>query len=122
MLVSGVRSSCEASATNSRWACTICWVSDLAASSWRSISSRVVVSSAISSSLLGRGSRREGSRVVAISLAAAVSAAIGLIARPATARPARVARIVPPITPRPRNSHSRSTVASTSLRSRAYWT
>ena len=88
MLVSGVRSSCEASATNSRWACTICSVSERAASSWRSMSSSVRASSATSSSVSGIGIRREGSRVVATSRAAAVSEAIGRIARPATARPA----------------------------------
>ena len=85
MLVSGVRSSCEASATNSRCACIICSVSERAASSSRSICSSVRASSPTSSSVSGSGMRCEGSRVVAISRAVAVSAAIGRIARPATA-------------------------------------
>ena len=83
----GVRSSCEASATKSRCAWIICWVSARAASSSRSIWSRVVASSATSSSDSGIGSRREGSRVAVISRAAAVSEEIGRIARPATATP-----------------------------------
>ena len=65
--------------------CIICSVSERAASSSRSISSSVRASSATSSSVSGIGMRREGSRVVAISRAAAVSDEIGLIARRAIA-------------------------------------
>ena len=69
-------------------------------------------SSPTSSSVSGSGMRREGSRVAAISRAAAVSAEIGRIARPATAIPASAASTVPPSTPPARNSHSRLMVAS----------
>ena len=120
MLVRGVRSSCEASATKSRWAWIICWVSERAASSSRSISSSVLASSATSSEDSGIGRRREGSRVVAISRAAAVSEEIGRIARPATASPASSARTVPPSTPSPRNSQSSLSVSSIGERLRAY--
>ena len=60
---------------------------------------------------LGLGMRSEGSRVVAISRAAAVSEEIGRIARPATAIPASAASSVPPSTPPARNSHSLLMVA-----------
>ena len=61
--VSGVRSSCEASATNSRWRTSAASVSARASSSACSIESSVVASSATSSSASGRGMRRAGSRV-----------------------------------------------------------
>ncbi len=64
-----MRSSCEASATNSRCAWTMPCASLRAASSSRSISSSVVASSATSSSASGFGIVRAGSRVVAISRA-----------------------------------------------------
>ena len=69
MLVSGVRSSCEASAMNSRCAWTTCSVSEREASSSRSIWSSVRASSPISSSRSGSGIRCDGSRVEAISRA-----------------------------------------------------
>ena len=72
-------------------------------------------SSATSSSVAGIGIRREGSRVVAISRAAAVSDEIGRIARPATASPAEAASAVPPATPIPRNSQSLLRVASSEV-------
>ena len=56
--VSGVRSSCEASATNSRWRASAASVSARASSSACSISSSVVASSATSSSASGRGMLR----------------------------------------------------------------
>ena len=87
-LVSGVRSSCEASATKRRWRASIVSVSPRAASSSRSMPSSVRASSATSSSASGWGMRREGSRVRAISAAAAVRSAIGAIARRAIAMPA----------------------------------
>ena len=65
---------------------------------------------------LGLGIRREGSRVVAISRAAAVSAAIGRIARPATASPASAASTVPPRTPAASRNQSRPIVASSDSR------
>ena len=55
MLVSGVRSSCEASATNSRCFCIAASRSVRAASSERSICSRVRASSPTSSSTSGSG-------------------------------------------------------------------
>ena len=72
-LVSGVRSSCEASATNWRWRASIASVSSRAASSSRSMPSSVRASSATSSSAGGWGMPREGSRVRAISAAVEVS-------------------------------------------------
>ena len=69
-------------------------------------------SSATSSSASGRGMRTDGSRVRAISRAAAVSSAIGSIARRAVARPASSASAAPPSTPRPRNSFTRLAVAA----------
>ena len=122
VLVSGVRSSCEASATKSRWACIACSRSVRASSSARSIWSSVAASSPTSSSATGRGTRREGSRVAAISRAAPVRAAIGRIARRATTNPATAASTVPTSTPVARKSHMRSIVESRSLRLRAYWT
>ena len=59
-LVSGVRSSCEASATNWRWRASIASVSPRAASSSRSIPSSVRASSATSSSASGWGIVRGG--------------------------------------------------------------
>ncbi len=120
MLVSGVRSSCEASATNSRCTCIICSVSERAASSSRSIWSSVRASSPTSSSVSGAGMRSEGSRVEAISLAVAVRLETGRMARPAIAIPARAASRVPPSTPPPRNSHSLLMVASRLSVLRAY--
>ena len=121
MLVKGVRSSWEASATNSRCRLMVLSVFVRAASSSRSISSSVRASSATSSSLSGSGIRFEGSRVVAISLAAAVRAEIGRMARLATAIPAIPDRIVPIATPMARKSHSLPIVASTDDSGRAYW-
>jgi hypothetical protein len=69
----------------------------------------------------GIGRRREGSRVVAISRAAAVSDEIGLIARPATRTPPSAARMVPPSTPPVRKSQRRPMVESSELASRPYW-
>ena len=108
--VSGVRSSCEASATNSRWRSSAASVSVRASSSACSIDSSVVASSATSSSASGRGIVSDGLRVRSISRAASVSSAIGSIARRAVARPASSASAAPPSTPRPRNSFTRLTV------------
>ena len=70
-LVSGVRSSCEASATNWRWRASIASVSPRAASSSRSMPSSVRASSATSSSASRlRACCATGSRVRAISRAA----------------------------------------------------
>ena len=71
---------------------------------------------------LGLGQAQRGSRVAAISRAAAVSEEIGRIARPATASPARSASNVPPKTPAPSRIQSRSIVASRSSWVSAYWT
>ena len=70
----------------------------------------------------GAGCVSDGSRVRSISRAAAVSSAIGSIARRAVARPASSASAAPPSTPRPRNSFTRLAVALTSEIRRAYWT
>ncbi len=122
MLVSGVRSSCEASATNSRCFRIAASRSERAASSERSISSRVSASSPTSSSVLGTGMLREGSPVSLISRAVAVSEEIGRIARPAIASPARAARRVAPRTPAAMKSQRRSIVESMWCSSRPYWT
>ena len=84
------------------------------ASSARSMSSSVGASSATSSSASVVGTRRAGSRVRPISRAAAVSSAIGAIARVAIHRPARSARPAPLRTPTSRKKRTRFTVASTS--------
>ncbi len=120
-LVSGVRSSCEASATNCRWRASVDSVSERAASSSRSIPSSVRASSATSSSACGWGTAREGSRVRAISAAVDVSSAIGAIARRAITIPASSASAVPASTPSSRNSSTRATVASVSETLRPYW-
>ena len=113
-LVSGVRSSCEASATNWRWRASVDSVSPRAASSSRSMPSSVRASSATSSSACGWGTPREGSRVRAISAAVEVSSAIGAIARRAIAIPASSASRCPRARPSSRNSSTRLTVASVS--------
>jgi hypothetical protein len=118
--VSGVRSSCEASATNSRWRTSAASVSVRASSSACNIDSSVSESSATSSSAWGRGMMPAGSRVRAISRAASVSSAIGSIARRAVARPASSASAVPPSTPSPRKSFTRLAVARTSEIRRPY--
>ena len=122
MLVSGVRSSCEASATNSRWRFSAASRSARAASSERSISSSVLASSPTSSSTRGCGMWLEGSPVSAIVRAVAVSEAIGRIARRAIATPARLASRVAPSTPAAIRSQSRPTVESMCCSSRPYWT
>ena len=122
MLVSGVRSSCEASATNSRWRSSEASVSPRAASSSRSISSRVEARSLTSSLATGRGRRWLGSRVRATSRAARVRPAMGAMARRATAKPARKASPVPPRMPSAKNRCSRLVVASSDARGLAYCT
>ena len=122
MLVSGVRSSCEASATNSRCFFIAASRSVRAASSERSICSSVRASSPTSSSAFGAGMWREGSPVSAILRAVAVSEETGRIARPAIARPARLASRVPARTPAAMKSQRRSMVESTWARLRPYWT
>ncbi len=112
MLVSGVRSSCEASATNSRWRASVASVSPRAALSSRSMSSKVRARSATSSLALGLGSLMSGSRVRATSRAARVRPAIGRIARWATCRPATKASSVPPSTPKARNRRIRLIVVA----------
>ena len=72
MLVSGVRSSCEASATKSRWRSSVASVSSRAAPSSRSMSSSVLARSDTSSLARGLGSVMSGSRVRATSRAARV--------------------------------------------------
>ena len=64
----------------------------------------------------------EVSRVSEISLALAVSAAIGRIARLAIATPAKLARKVPPMIPAAIRSQIRSIVSSTCAVLRPYWT
>ena len=113
MLVSGVLSSWEASATNSRCFFIAASRSVRAASRERSICSRVSASSPTSSAALGSGMWREESPVSAILRAVAVSEEIGRIARLAIARPARLASRAPPMTPAAMNSQRRSTVEST---------
>ena len=84
MLVSGVRSSCEASATKSRWRSSVASVSSRAAPSSRSMASKVLARSDTSSLARGLGRVMSGSRVRATSRAARVRPAIGRIARSAT--------------------------------------
>ncbi len=120
-LVSGVRSSCDASATKRRWRASIASVSPRAASSSRSIPSSVRASSPTSSSACGWGTLREGSRVRAICSAVAVSSAIGAIARRAIATPASSAKAAPANTPSSRNSSTRAIVAFVSATERPYW-
>ena len=60
--------------------------------------------------------------MAAISRAVAVSEAIGRIARPAIATPARLASRVPPRMPATISSQIRSIVESTWARLRPYWT
>ena len=60
--------------------------------------------------------------MVAISRAVAVSEAIGRIARPAIATPAKLASRVPPRMPPTIKSQTRSIVASTWSMLRPYWT
>ena len=117
-----MRSSCEASATNSRWRASAASVSVRDSSSACSIDSSVVASSATSSSASGRGIVRPALRVRSISRAAAVSSAIGSIARRAVASPASRASAAPPSTPSPRNSFTRLAVDATSEIRRPYWT
>ena len=69
----------------------------------------------------GSASAGRGRGWSVMSRARAVSAAIGRIARSATARPASSARMVPPRTPAARKSQRRSMVASTSSSGSAYW-
>ena len=61
-----------------------------------------------------------GGTLLAIVRAVAVSEAIGLIARPAIATPAKIASRVPPKMPAAISSQTRSTVASTCCRLRPY--
>ena len=120
-LVSGVRSSCEASATNSRCFFIAASRSARAASRERSICSRVRASSPTSSDTCGSGMWLEGSPVSAICRAVAVRAEIGRIARAAIATPARIASRVPPRMPAAMKSQSRSTVESRWVMLRPYW-
>ena len=121
MLVSGVRSSCEASATNSRWRVSAASVSVRAASSSPSMSSSVCARSETSSFAVGFGSATCGSRVRATSRAVRVRSAIGRIARRATASPARNASPVPPRMPSTRNTFSFAIVVRTLDCGFAYW-
>ena len=107
-----MRSSCEASATNSRWRASVASVSPRAASSACSMLSSVSASSETSSSDSGCGIVSEGSRVRAIARAASVSRVIGAMARVAVARPASSASAAPPSTPSPRKTRTRFAVAS----------
>ena len=103
--VSGVRSSCEASATNSRWRASVASVSARASSS--ACEHRLQRARQLGDLVLGLRARdraRAGSRVRSISRAASVSSAIGAIARRAVARPASSASAAPPSTPRPRKT------------------
>ena len=122
MLVSGVRSSWLASATNCRWRSSIAWVSTREAVSARSISSRVRPSSATSSSVSGTGTEADGSRVLEIERAAAVRRVIGASDRRARKSPPKSASAVPARTPPTRKIRTRRTVASTSDARRAYCT
>ena len=121
MLVSGVRSSCEASATNST----------LAVERGLRLAARLVergehlasvrARSATSSSAAGIGSRMAGSRVRAIFFAERGQRATGLIARRASASPASSASAVPAITPKKRKPRTCATVCSTCDIGFAYW-
>ena len=106
-LVSGVRSSCEASATNSRWRTSVASVSSRAPSSARSISSSVRASSAPrrrppagARGGWGRASRRSP-RPSPSARRSAPSPVARSPARPSSASP------LPPSTPSSRNSRTR---------------
>ena len=121
-LVSGVRSSCEASATNSR-----CLRHRRLALGARRVelAQHLLERAGQLPDLvvdLGVGHWRDGSPVAAIWRAVAVSAEIGRIARLAIATPARLASRVPPRMPATMKSQSRSTVESTWAMLRPYWT
>ena len=109
MLVSGVRSSCEASATNWRWRDSAASVSACALSSAWSIPASVRESSATSSLATGAGKLRLGSRVRAISAAVEVSWAIGAIARLAIMTPNSSESAAPASTPSTSSSSTRAT-------------
>ena len=98
MVVNGVRSSWEASATNRRWvsseAARVLWD----AWSWASISLKVSASWPTSSSDGGNSTRRLKSRDAPIARTACASRSSGASAAPASARPATAAtaRLVTP--------------------------
>ena len=116
-----MRSSCEASATNSRWRASAPSVSARASPSEASMASSVWASSATSSSASVAGIFSVGSRDCSIRRAAAVSSVIGSMARRATARPASRASRAPPRTPKARKTLTRLAVSWTSEIGFAYW-
>ena len=110
--VSGVRSSCEASATNSRWRASVASVSARASSS--ACEHRLQRPRQLGDLVLGlraAGSARRDRACARSRARSSVSSAIGSIARRAVARPASSASAAPPSTPRPRNSFTRLAVA-----------
>ena len=119
--VSGVRSSCEASATKRRWRASVASVSAWASSSECNIPCSVRASSATSSSASGWGIAALESCVRAISAAVEVSVAIGCIARRAIAAPASSARPLPASVPSTSSSSTRAIVGCTPESGRAYW-
>ena len=98
-LVSGVRSSCEASATNSRWRLSAACVSPRAGQGAEHLveGAREVRHLVVG---LGLGQGHVGVARARDLLGGGGEPAIGRIARRATARPASRARAVPPSTPR----------------------
>ena len=110
--VSGVRSSCEASATNSRWRASAPSVSARALVERRE--HRVQRAGQLGHLVLGLGVgqlQRGVARALDLARAAAVSSAIGSIARRAVARPASSASSAPPSTPKARNTFTRLAVS-----------
>ena len=110
-LVSGVRSSCDASETSRRWAST---ESSSAASIVLNATARRP-----SSSLRSVSTRRRRSCVAVMSSAASVSRRVGTSADCATPRPSRAARALPPRAMANRIQRSRSSTPSTSSSGRA---
>ena len=113
-LVSGVRSSCEASATKRRW---LRAESSSAASMVLKLPARRPSSSVPSSAM-----RRERSRVSVTSSVASVSRRTGASAVRATSSPRAAASPIPPSATRTRIVRSRSRLSSTSVSGRAIWT
>ena len=94
-LVTGVRSSCEASATSWRWACTDASSALIERSSASSIALKLLARRPISSSLVG-SIRPLRSWVGRRARSASVSRLSGSTAAPATSRPSSAASAMPP--------------------------
>ena len=123
MLVSGVRSSCEASATNWRWRASALSVSVCASASSPSMSSSVRDRSAISSSARNRGRSTSGSRVFATRRAASRQAGDRLHRAPRDRQAGEQGERAAAEHARARGTRAGALiVAASELRDFAYWT